>query len=77
MTNRIRLKDKYQLARCCAPSQEDAITGYFSYDDVIKVHRADCENLGKAEEERLVKLTWEEILADNEFEPGNLVLTTL
>jgi hypothetical protein len=64
------LREPYVLAGCCSPSETDQITGYFSYDNLIKVHRHDCANLVKAEPERLVQLKWEEILAGNEFRPG-------
>ena len=64
------LKDRYVLARCCTPSETDQITGYFSYDNIIKVHRSDCANLAKAEPDRLVQLEWKEILAGDEFRPG-------
>lgn len=70
MANR-NLRERYTLARCCSPQQPDEITGYFSYDNLIKVHRSDCANLDKAESERLVALTWSEILQDDEpFQPG-------
>ncbi len=71
MPEEIRLKDKYVLARCCSPSQGSAIVGYFSHDDMIKVHRHDCRNLVKAERERLVSLEWENIVENDEFKPGN------
>lgn len=62
------LNNKYTLARCCAPTKAnkaekaDKIVGYFSFDDLIKVHRADCANLKKAEPSRLVQLQWNDIL---------------
>jgi len=64
------LKERYVLAKCCSPSETDQITGYFSYDNLIKVHRHDCANLAKAEPDRLVQLKWEEIVAAQEFRPG-------
>ena len=63
------LKDKYSLAKCCSPARGDEITGYFSFDDHIKVHRADCTNLQKAEPSRLVSLVWSDILAEANTEP--------
>jgi len=57
------LKEKYSLARCCKPQLGDRITGYFSHDDHIKVHRSDCPNLIKAEHSRLVTLAWIDISA--------------
>jgi len=64
------LKERYTLAKCCTPTATDQITGYFSYNNLIKVHRHNCPNLAKAESERLVQLEWEDILADDEFQPG-------
>jgi hypothetical protein len=64
-----RLKDKYTLAKCCRPASSDAIVGYFSYDDIIKVHRRDCSNLGKAEPQRLIDLEWNEVVADTQEPP--------
>ena len=64
------LKERYTLAKCCSPSETNQITGYFSYDNLIKVHRHDCANLAKAEPERLVQLEWVDIIADDEFQPG-------
>lgn len=55
------LKHDYTRARCCKPAPPDEIIGYYSYDNNLKVHRRDCPNLAKAEAERLVKLSWNEI----------------
>ncbi len=70
MADPIRLKDKYVLARCCCPTPGDDIVGYHSHHDLLKVHRADCKNLSKAEADRLVPLAWSDILAQKSFEPG-------
>lgn len=69
MTDKIKLQEKYVLAKCCSPGLSDDIIGYFSFDDCIKVHRHDCPNLKKAEPDRLVMLQWDEILAPEDFEP--------
>ena len=69
MTNQPRLKPKYVLAKCCAPTESQPIKGYFSFDDMIKVHLAACPNLTKAPDERLVELTWDDVLAKPEFVP--------
>lgn len=69
MTDRLKLKEKYILAKCCSPGRSDEIRGYFSFDDFIKVHRADCANLTKAESDRLVQLAWEDILDKPEAQP--------
>ena len=66
-----RLKDKYTSAKCCQPSPNDAIVGYFSLDDVIKVHRRDCSNLAKTDPERLISLDWKEIVAGAPTPPGD------
>ncbi len=71
MASRPKLKDKYTLANCCQPSIDDNITGYYSFDDVLKVHRSDCTNLHKAPPERLVKLAWPDILSPQEFVPDD------
>jgi len=70
MTDEIRLKESYTLARCCSPSRSDKIVGYFSHDNYLKVHRHDCENLKKAESARLVALSWDDILEGASFTPG-------
>lgn len=57
------LKEKYTTANCCHPSPDQPIVGYFSHDDQIKVHRADCANLAKTDQTRLVTLTWDDIIA--------------
>lgn len=70
MTESVRLKDQYTRAKCCNPSPPDSIIGYFSFDRVnIKVHVEDCPNLNKAEQDRLVLLEWDEIIAAPEFQP--------
>jgi len=65
------LKEKYTLARCCLPTPGDAITGYFSQDDVIKVHRNDCPSLSKTDPQRLIKLEWENIVAARPAPPDD------
>lgn len=69
MTKEIRLREKYTLAKCCSPDESDRIVGYFSFDDQLKVHRANCANLSKAPEDRLVSLEWSNILAEPDFAP--------
>ena len=65
------LKEKYTLARCCLPTLGDAITGYFSQDDVIKVHRSGCVNLSKTDPHRLIKLEWQDIVVAQPALPGD------
>ncbi|MCP4582947.1 MAG: DUF2250 domain-containing protein [candidate division Zixibacteria bacterium] len=61
-----RLKDDYTLAKCCAPRPGDDIAGFLKFDStIISVHAAGCVNLAKVERDRLVALTWDEII-DND-----------
>lgn len=64
MSDPIRLNEDYTLAKCCAPAIGENIVGYYSYDNVLKVHRQNCPNLAKAEQARLVTLKWDEILLE-------------
>ncbi|MGB8657252.1 MAG: DUF2250 domain-containing protein [Candidatus Zixiibacteriota bacterium] len=63
------LKEGYKIARCCSPHPDDTIKGYYSYNHVLVVHQASCDNLKKIEPERLFSLSWEEILEKKEDEP--------
>ncbi len=65
----MKLKDEYILARCCRPGTNDSITGYYSHDNLIKVHKTGCSNLNKADNERLMPLVWSDILAPDDFVP--------
>jgi len=67
--NELQLKEGYKIARCCSPQPNDSITGYFSYNNVIAVHKASCDNLKKTESERLFSLSWEDILEKKEDKP--------
>ncbi|MFQ6003427.1 MAG: hypothetical protein ACE5KJ_06740, partial [Candidatus Zixiibacteriota bacterium] len=58
----IWLKEGYNQAKCCSPTPDDSVTGYFSYNNVIVVHKTSCENLKKVEPKRLISLSWDEIL---------------
>ncbi|MBU0984444.1 MAG: DUF2250 domain-containing protein [candidate division Zixibacteria bacterium] len=71
MSESIRLKEPYLLARCCTPGTDQPITGYYSYDNTIKVHRTGCPNLNTTDQERLIALVWEDILAGEVFSPGD------
>ncbi|MCD6163429.1 MAG: DUF2250 domain-containing protein [candidate division Zixibacteria bacterium] len=60
------LKADYRLAKCCKPVVDDEIVGFLKIDSpIISVHRADCINLAKVAKERLVTLTWNEIIEEN------------
>jgi (p)ppGpp synthase/HD superfamily hydrolase len=65
----MNLKQEYTLANCCKPAPGDKIIGYYSFDNVLKVHKADCPNLFKADPARLVQLNWKDILAPVDFRP--------
>ena len=65
----IRLKENYSRAKCCSPEPDDSITGYFSYKNVIVVHKTSCGNLKKVESQRLLSLSWETILEAEESKP--------
>jgi hypothetical protein len=67
----MKLKENYIIANCCKPVPSDRITGYYSYDNIIKVHKSDCGNLNKAEPERLIKLSWPDILPPTDFAPDD------
>lgn len=54
----------YNLAKCCAPSSGDSVTGYFKQDGTIAVHRANCNSLEPLPQERLLAITWAEIEAE-------------
>ena len=65
----LKLREGYSLAKCCKATPEDGISGYHSHNQIMIVHRSDCENLVKVEDSRIVSLRWQEILADAEFAP--------
>jgi hypothetical protein len=67
----MKLKEGYAKAKCCSPESADSITGYFSYNNVIVVHKTSCENLKKVEPKRLVSLSWDEILEAEENKPDS------
>ncbi|MDD9973559.1 MAG: hypothetical protein OXU27_06105, partial [Candidatus Poribacteria bacterium] len=51
----------YKIAKCCAPQEDDAITGYFKEDGTITVHDATCNAVQGFRTERLLNVTWDEI----------------
>ena len=67
----MKLKEDYIAANCCSPVPGDPITGYYSHDSLIKVHKTDCVNLQKADASRLISLNWPDILAEAEFTPDD------
>ena len=49
------------LAECCAPSEEDGITGYITKTRGVSIHRQDCGNLARLEEnnpDRIIEVSW-------------------
>lgn len=72
---RIRIREQYIIANCCRPRPEDAITGYHSHDDCIKIHKANCSNLTNVERVRLVPLDWRDVLEVENFVPDDLYLS--
>jgi hypothetical protein len=65
----LQVKEGYKIAQCCSPQLVDAITGYYSYKNILVVHKTTCENLKKTESKRLVSLSWMEILEKEKEEP--------
>ena len=47
-----------QTARCCNPLPGDSIIGYITRARGVTVHRADCRNVQRGTEERLVDCDW-------------------
>jgi len=48
---------------------DDAISGYYSHNQVMIVHKSDCANLAKVESARIVTLDWSEIAINDDFRP--------
>jgi hypothetical protein len=67
----MNLKEGYSLAKCCHPSVDEQIEGYYSHNMVLIVHRRGCGNLGKVDPERIVKLSWSEVVANDGFAPDD------
>jgi hypothetical protein len=51
----------YKIAKCCAPQEGDAITGYFKENGTVTVHDAACNAIHSFRTERLLEVTWDEI----------------
>lgn len=64
-----KLKEDYIQASCCSPEDGDEITGYYSHNNIIKVHKSSCANLNKADPARLIELEWKNIITAEEFRP--------
>ena len=63
----MRLREGYLIVNCFRPESGDSIIGYYSHENYIKGHRATCRNLDKAEKERLIYLSWAEIIAGEKY----------
>jgi len=72
MADEIKLKDEYIRARCCSPRPDDKIIGYYSHNNLLKVHRRDCPRLIVTDQERLVDLRWADILKPSGFQPDDI-----
>ncbi len=47
-----------RFAKCCNPVPGDEIIGYITRGRGVTVHKADCPNVGAAEHERMVEVSW-------------------
>ncbi|NOY89090.1 MAG: DUF2250 domain-containing protein [FCB group bacterium] len=66
MSDKSKLKDKYTYAQCCSPTIEDEIVGYYSHNNLIKIHKSNCNSLKKVDKERLLPLHWHDVVSENE-----------
>ena len=49
------------FSECCAPSEDDGITGYITKARGVSIHRQDCGNLARLEEnnpDRIIEVSW-------------------
>jgi hypothetical protein len=67
----MKLKERFTLAGCCRPAVGEPITGYCSHNGPVRVHRSGCAQLATAEAGRLVTLAWDDIIAGEDFRPGD------
>ncbi len=65
----LKLREGYSLAKCCNAAPDEPISGYYSHNQIMIVHRSDCENLAKVDDSRIVGLQWNDILAAADFTP--------
>jgi hypothetical protein len=70
MSDKLKLKENYTISNCCKPDINNEILGYYSHDNIIKIHNKNCPNLSSIEKERLINLNWDEAIEqETEFEP--------
>lgn len=70
--NNWKLKDDHSLSNCCSPTPDDVICGYYSHDNIIKIHKKNCQNLKNVDPERLLSLNWSDIFINYDlFSPDN------
>lgn len=46
------------LARCCSPMFGDDIVGFVTRGRGVNIHRSDCTNVARADQERLIPVSW-------------------
>ena len=72
MSQKLKLKEDYTLSKCCLPEPKDEIAGYYSYDNLIKVHKKSCKALENVEADRILTLSWDNVIEQSEeFAPEN------
>ena len=60
----LKIKEDYRLSNCCSPLPDDAIVGYYSHDNFIKIHKNNCTNIKNIDQERLISVIWADILCN-------------
>ena len=67
----MNLKDGYITANCCRPDLSDEIVGYYSHNNIIKIHQTSCPNLKKTDPSRLMNLNWNDVIASEDITPDD------